>query len=148
MSYKKSFYPQPKTYKSPPFTVEAPGFEKVEGETIPRRNVRTKDALKLRPEEGIATVYDILKRSSEKFGNAKAVGHRKIVRTHEEIKKVKKMVDGKQQDIDKKWTYFELSEYHYISFIEFERGALQIGSGLRKLGMNAQDRLHIFAATR
>ncbi|KAF2091475.1 acetyl-CoA synthetase-like protein [Saccharata proteae CBS 121410] len=143
----KTMVPQPRAYKSPPFTVEAPGFEPVEGETIPRRNYRTKDGLKTRPHDDIATVFDILKYSSAKFGNAKALGHRKLVKTHNETKKIKKMVDGKEQQVDKKWTYFELGPYNYMSFVEYEKLVLQIGSGLRKLGMQSPDRVHIFAAT-
>lgn len=144
----KTWYPQAKPYKSGPYTTEAPGFPKVDGETIPRRNVRAKDGLVSRPEEGVATVFDIVKRGSSKFGNAKAVGTRKLVKQHDEVKKIKKNVDGKEQEVEKKWTYFELSGYHYMSFIEYERMALQIGCGFRKLGMGASDRVHIFAATR
>ncbi|KAF2489366.1 acetyl-CoA synthetase-like protein [Lophium mytilinum] len=143
----KTYMPSARAIKSGPFTVEAPGYEKVEGETIPRRNVKTKDALKLRPREDVATIFDILKYSSASFGNAKAIGHRTIIDTHEETKKIKKMVDGKQQEVDKKWTYFELSGYKYISFVEFEKQVLALGSGLTKLGLTKQDRLHIFAAT-
>ncbi|OCK75408.1 acetyl-CoA synthetase-like protein [Lepidopterella palustris CBS 459.81] len=143
----KSFYPQARSYKSGDLTVEAPGYEKVDGETIPRRNAKAKDALKLRPQEDIATMFDILKHSSAKFGNAKALGARKIIDTHEEIKKIKKMIDGKQQEVDKKWTYFELSGYEYLSFVEFEKQALALGAGFKKLGMSASDRVHIFAAT-
>ncbi|KAI9775862.1 MAG: long-chain fatty acid-CoA ligase [Geoglossum umbratile] len=137
----------PRITKKLPFSVEAPGYEPVEGETIPRRNPAAKDKLISTPEDGIATVFDILKRGSEKFGNAKAVGTRRLIETHNEVKKVKKMVDGVEQEVDKKWTYFELSEYTYLSFIEYERLALQVGAGYRKLGMNAGDRVHIFAAT-
>ena len=143
----KTMVPQPKVYKKPPYTVEAPGFKKVEGETIPRRNARTKDALKVTPEESVNTIFDIVKRSSQKFGNAKAVGKRKLLETHEETKKVKKMVDGKEQEVDKKWTYFELSKYEYMTFAEYEQLVLKIGSGFRKLGMNSPDRVHLFAAT-
>jgi len=143
----KSMVPQPKMYKRPPYTVEAPGYEKVDGETIPRRNVRTKDALVTSPEPGVNTVFDILKRSSEKYGNAKAVGNRKLIKMHEETKKVKKMVDGKEQEVDKKWSYFELSEYRYKSFVEYEQMALKVGAGYRALGMKAEDRVHLFAAT-
>ncbi len=39
--------------------------------------------------------------SVEKFGNAKAVGSRKLVRTHQETKKVKKIVDGEEREVDK-----------------------------------------------
>lgn len=148
MDNPKTWHPQPKVYKSPPFTVEATGFEKVEGESIPRRNVRAKDGLILTPEEGVATIYDILRRAAKNFGNAKALGHRKLIRTHEESKKVKKTIDGKEQEVDKKWTFYELSEYSYISYNDYEKMALQCGAGLRKLGMEKSDRVHIFAATR
>ena len=143
----KTWTPQPRPYKSGPYTAETPSHPKVDGETIPRRNTRTKDSLVLTPGDGVATLYDILTRSSKKFGNANALGSRKVVRTHDEVKKIKKTVDGKEEMVDKKWTYFELSEYQYMSFIEYERTAIQCGAGMRKLGMNKNDRLHIFAAT-
>lgn len=144
----KSWHPHPKIYKSPPYTVERPGIKANAGETAPRVNTRAKEGFINTPEEGIETIWDLVKRSASKFGNAKAVGYRKLVKQHEEVKKVKKQVDGKDQLVDKKWTYFELSGYHYWSFIEYEKTSIKVGAGLRKLGMKAQDRLHIFAATR
>jgi len=143
----KTFSPLPKTYKTGVVTVEVPGYERVEGETIPRRNVKSKDKLINTPKEGINTVHDILKYSSATFGNAKALGARRLIETHIEVKKIKKMVDGKEQEVDKKWQYFELSEYTYTTFVEFEKLALQLGAGLRKLGLQAGDRVHMFAAT-
>lgn len=131
-----------------PFSVEASGYSPITGETIPRRHPAAKDKLISTPEPGIKTIFDILKRSAEKFGNAKAFGSRKVVKTHQESKKIKKTVDGKTQEVEKKWTYFELSEYTYMSFVEFERMVLQLGSGLRHLGMEKSDRVHLFAATR
>ena len=138
---------QPRIYHKPPFSLEVPGYQPVEGETIPRRNVNTINKLKETPSPDIQTVFDIVKTSSARFGNAKALGSRKLIRTHQEIKKVKKIVDGQEQEVDKKWTYFELSEYSYQSFSEYEKFVLQLGSGLRKLGMEKEDRVHIFAAT-
>ncbi|KAL1640719.1 long-chain fatty acid-CoA ligase [Diplodia intermedia] len=143
----KTMVPQPRPYKKGPFTVEAPGYEAVEGETIPRRNYRTKDALKMRPHDDIATIFDILKYASAKFGNAKALGHRKLVQEHTETKKIKKMVDGKEEQVDKKWTYFELSPYEYMSFVEFEKLAIDLGAGFRAIGLTSPDRVHIFAST-
>ena len=143
----KTMVPQPKRYKDGPFTVEASGYEKKHGETIPRRHPSAKDKLVTVPEEGINTIYDIFRRSSEKYGNAKALGHRKLVRTHDEVKQIKKVVDGKETTQDKTWTFFELSEYHYLSFVEYEKLALNLGAGFRALGMNKGDRVHIFAAT-
>ncbi|TVY65521.1 Long-chain-fatty-acid--CoA ligase [Lachnellula suecica] len=137
----------PRIVKKPPFSLEVPGCEPVEGETIPRRHPLTVNKLKDRPEEGIATLFDIVRTSSEKYGNAKALGSRKLIKTHQESKKVKKIVDGEEQEVDKKWTYFELSGYEYLSFTEYEKLTLQLGAGYRKLGLEKNDRIHIFAAT-
>jgi long-chain acyl-CoA synthetase len=147
MSQRNSVF-YPRITKKPPFSVEVPGYEPVEGETIPRRNPKTVEKLKSRPEEDVATIFDVVKRSSEKFGNAKAVGSRKVLHVHNEVKKVKKVIDGQEQEVDKKWKYFELSEYSYITFHDYETLTLQLGAGFRKLGMNKDDRVHIFAATR
>ena len=131
-----------------PFTVEASGYQQVEGETVPRRHPIAKDKLVTTPADDVRTIFDILQRSADKFGNAKALGSRRLVKTHHETKKVKKMVDGQQQEVNKQWSYFELSEYHYMSFIEYQRLVLQLGSGLRKVGMQKGDRLELFASTR
>ncbi|KAL8751142.1 MAG: hypothetical protein Q9184_006160 [Pyrenodesmia sp. 2 TL-2023] len=137
----------PRTSAKGPFTVEASGYERKEGETIPRRHPVSKDKLRTTPSDDVKTIFDILKRSADKFGNAKAVGSRRNIKTHVENKKVKKVVDGEKQEIDKKWTYFELSVYSYISFVEYETMALEIGAGLRKLGLIKGNRLHLFAGT-
>jgi long-chain acyl-CoA synthetase len=138
----------PRTTKKPPFSVEAPGHEPVKGETIPRRHPSSKDKLPTRPAEDVGTIWDNLKRAAEKFGNAKAIGTRKLLKTHHEIKKIKKIVNGQETQVDKKWTYFELSEYTYMSFIEYEKLVLQCGSGLANLGLVRHDKMHLFGATR
>ena len=138
----------PKMMQSGPFSVEASGYSPVKGETIPRRHPKSKDKLIESPSDDVKTIFDILKRSANTYGNAKAVGSRKLVNTHVESKKVKKVIDGQQQEVDKKWTYFELSEYNYITFIEYEKLCSQVGAGLRKSGLSKGDILHLFAATR
>jgi hypothetical protein len=143
----KKMMPQAKAYRPGPYTCEAANAQKVEGETIPRRNLAAKDGLISKPHDNVETLYDLLRHSAAKFGNAKCVGARRIVNIHEETKKVKKMVDGKEQEVDKKWQYFELSPYKYKSYVEFEKMALSVGAGLKSLGFGPQDRLHLFAAT-
>ena len=143
---KQALYP--KLQASGPFTVEASGYKPVEGETITSRHPSAKDGLITTPDKNVKTIFDILKYSADKFGNAKALGTRKIVRTHTENKKIKKTIDGETKEIEKKWTYFELSEYSYISFAEYEKLVLAVGAGLRKLGLSKGDRVHLFAATR
>ena len=148
MSDPKNFKPSPRMSGSGPFTVEASGYEPVKGETIPRRHPISKDKLVTTPSEDVHTIFDILKHSADRFGNAKALGSRELVKTHEEFKTIKKVVDGQETEVPKKWTYFELSGYSYISFVEYEKLVLQIGSGLRKIGLSKGDRLHLFGTTR
>lgn len=141
-------YVQAQLTKKPPYSVEASGYEKKPGETIPRRNPLAKDELIVLPSDDVKTIYDNLKRAAAKFGNAKAIGSRKIIKTHVENKKVKKMVDGQEQELDKKWTYYELSGYTYMTFVEYEKLAHDIGSGLRNLGVSKDDKMHLYGATR
>ncbi|KAF2002358.1 acetyl-CoA synthetase-like protein [Amniculicola lignicola CBS 123094] len=143
----KKVYPQARASLPGPYTVEVPGQAKVDGETIPRRNVKAKDGLITTLQPDVYTLHDILRYSSAKFGNAKAVGSRKIIKTHVETKKIKKMIEGKEQEVDKDWTFFELSPYKYNSFVEFEKSCLTLGSALKALGLGPQDRLHLFAST-
>jgi long-chain acyl-CoA synthetase len=134
--------------QQPPFTVEAPGCRPVEGETIPRRHPKAKNGLFERPAEGVNTTFDLLRRSASKYAGEPAVGSRKLLHTHKELKKVTKVVDGQVTEVEKEWTYFELSDYSYVTFKEYETLVSQVGSGLRKLGLGPKDKLHIFAATR
>lgn len=143
----KQMVPQPKPYKKGPYTVEASGYEKKKGETIPRVHPAAKNGLISTPAPDVKTVYDVLRVSSKKFGNAKALGYRKLVRMHDEVKQIKKVVDGKETTQEKKWQYFELSGYHYLSFVEYEQLCYKVAAGYRALGMNKGDRVHIFAST-
>jgi hypothetical protein len=141
-------YIQAQQYKKPPFTVEASGYEKKKGETIPRRIPAAKDQLIALPSPDVTTIYENLVRAAKKFGNAKAMGSRKIVKMHTENKKIKKIVDGKEQEVDKKWTYFELSGYEYITYNEYQQMALNAASGLRNLGVQKDDKMHLYGTTR
>lgn len=137
----------PRMSARPPFSIEAPGYDRAEGETMPRRHPACADGLISKPTDNISTVYELVRVSVQKYGNAKAMGSRRLLRTHQETKKVKKVIDGQTQEVDKNWTFFELSPYEYMTYNEYEALVLNIGSGLRKLGMQKNDRVHIFAAT-
>ncbi|RYP90014.1 hypothetical protein DL770_003859 [Monosporascus sp. CRB-9-2] len=131
----------------PPFMVEVSDAPKVDGETKPYRHFKAKHGLITRPEPDIGTLFEILTNSAKKYGDNKAIGSRKLIRTHTEKKKVPKIIDGVKKEVEKEWTYFELSPFEFITHKEFEKRALSIGAGLRKLGLEPADRLHIFATT-
>ena len=52
----KKWAPQAQASRPGPYTAEAAGVQKVDGETIPRRNHAAKDGLNNTPQEGIDTV--------------------------------------------------------------------------------------------
>lgn len=133
--------------KSPPFSREVENVEPIEGESIPRRNSKYPELLTT-PEAGISTLFDIVKRGASKFGDSKALGSRKLIKKHNETKKVKKVIDGKVHEVDRDWTYFELSPFEYTSFTQLQLITAQLGSGLRKLGLVQYDKIHMFASTR
>ena len=130
-----------------PFSVEVPGQQPVEGETLVRRHPLAVDGLLLTPQPDITTVHELVRASVAKFGNAKCMGSRKLVQTHHEKKMIKKVVNGEETEVEKTWTYFEMSPYEYISYVDYERLTHELGAGLRKLGLVQGDRVHIYAAT-
>ena len=67
---------------------------------------------------------------------------------HKERRKVQKIVDGEIQELEKEWQLFELSKFSYLTFKEYEQLALQVGYGLRKLGLTSKHKLHLFGTTR
>jgi long-chain acyl-CoA synthetase len=134
--------------EKPPYTVEAPDYQPVEGETIPRRHPKAKNGLLQRPAPEVATVFDLLRRSANNYASEPAVGSRKLLETHKELKKVPKIIDGQVHEVEKEWTFFELADYTYLTYREYETLVLQLGAGLRKLGLSPHEKVHLFATTR
>ncbi|OAA61104.1 AMP-binding enzyme [Niveomyces insectorum RCEF 264] len=146
MAYATGIFPLHAVEK-PPFTVEVPGAQPVPNETIPRRHPKARDGLLETPAPGVDTVFALVRRSAEKYADRPAVGSRALLGIHKEIKKVPKVVDGAVRQVDKEWSYFELSDYTYQTHGEYFRYVLQLGSGLRRLGLAKHDKVHIFATT-
>lgn len=144
--YTKGIMPLTQVHR-PPFTVQAPGVEKIPGETIPRRHPRAKNGLLNKPAKDVSTVFDIVRRSARVYPNNNAVGSRKLVKVHKETKKVKKTVDGEVREVDKEWQFFELSKYTFLNYKQYEELVLEVGSGLRHYGLSSADKLHLFATT-
>lgn len=75
------------------------------------------------------------------------MGYRDLLKVHRETKKVPKKIDGKEEMVDKEWTYFELGPYKWLTYIQFEKLLLAVGSGLRELGLEKGDKVHLYAST-
>lgn len=133
--------------QQPPFSIQSPGELAKDGETPPYRNVKAKDGLITTLGPDVTTIYELVKHATEKYPDLEAVGSRKLVKIHKEVKQVEKIVDGKTTKVDKEWQYFELSGYSYLTYTEYEKRVLQVAAGLRKMGLEPRDKLHIFAST-
>ncbi|KAK6533883.1 long-chain fatty acid-CoA ligase [Arthrobotrys megalospora] len=131
----------------PPFSVEVPGATKVEGEGIPRRHPAAKDGIWERPSDDVHTVWDIVVRSAEKYGDIRCVGWRKLIQMHKETKMIKKVVDGKETEVPKEWSYFEKSPFEFITYSQYHDLCKDLASGLVSLGLQRGDRIQIYAAT-
>lgn len=147
MSYKEGIMPL-KPVSRPPYTIEAPGYEPVEGETLPRRHPKAKDGLRTSPVEGVNTLYDIIERGSRVYPDEKAMGRRKLIEMHTEKKMVQKLVDGEPTEVEKEWQLLELSGFDFMTYKQYYKYCTDIGSGMRALGLQEGSRLHLFAATR
>jgi long-chain acyl-CoA synthetase len=147
MDYKK-WVTVPQMTAKPPFTLPTVSTAAVDGETIPRRHPEALNGFLAMPEEGCHTLYDVLIRARKKFGDKNGLGTRALLDKHIETKTIKKTVDGKEINVPKEWTYFELGPYSWTTFGEYVELALQLGAGFRKLGLSKGDKVHVYAATR
>lgn len=95
----------------------------------------------------IPTVFEVVKRSARMFPNQNGFGYRELVKVHTEEKEVEKTVKGVKRKEMKKWQYFELSDYKYLTYKEILDHALVIGSGLRALGLDKTQRFNIYSST-
>ncbi|KAJ6529032.1 long-chain-fatty-acid-CoA-ligase [Mycena vulgaris] len=112
-----------------------------------RRLAISADRLVTQPFEGIDTVYDVLEYVAKTHGTRNALGWRDVLDVHEEAKEVKKFVDGKEVTETKKWKYFQLSDYKYISYVELRDRVSEIARGLVDLGLTTEDVFNVYAAT-
>lgn len=131
--------------------VNVPVGDAKPGETAPRRNYKVKNAALVRPVNyKCSTVYEFFNECVSKHGkNSKCQGWRDLIDIHTETKKVTKLVEGEKIEVDKKWLYYEKSNYKFITFGELQSIANSYGKGLIKIGLNHSntDKIHIFAST-
>lgn len=119
----------------------------VQGEGVIRRCAFTADTLVTQPIEGVDTVFDILSHAANRHGTRNALGWRDILEVVEEVKEVKKVVDGKEITEKKTWKYFRLSDYKFLSFVEVKEVVSEIARAMLHLGISTDDVFNVYAQT-
>lgn len=120
---------------------------KVPGESIPRRSFASPDHLVTQPAPGVDTVTDVLRYAMRTHGGRNAFGWRTVEKVIEEQKDVKKIIGGKEVVEKKTWKYFQLSDYQYISYIDFAKRVKVIAVALIKRGIGQSEVFNIYAST-
>ena len=146
----KGPFPVSSTYPKQ-FSVEGLEHDPIAGETRPRRNHKVcTGKLLSTPENGVNTIFDIVVRGVQRFGDAPALGTRPILGSHVEVRKVENRNNGSEESADqqKRWSTFERGPYSWMSFKDYGMLVHHVGAGYRKLGMERGDKVHIYAATR
>lgn len=132
--------------------VNVPVGEAKPGETAPRRNglIKKVELPVTRPigTKG-NTLYEYIGECLDVNTKNNVIGQRKLIDIHEEQKTVKKLIDGKETDVQKTWQYFELGPYEYITKAQLKVLIHEYGRGLVKIGLKPenQEKLHVFAST-
>jgi len=121
-----------------------------QGESRVRRLEKTQDRIVTGPLAmgGINTVLDVLNHAGPVHGESNAYGYRDIIDIVKEQKEVTKIVGGKEVKETKTRRYFHLSDYKYISYLEFKSGVFEVSRGLLQLDIKKGDVFNIFARTR
>jgi long-chain acyl-CoA synthetase len=105
------------------------------------------DKLITQPIEGIDTLPDVVAYAARTYGTKPALGWRDVIQTYEEEREVQKIVNGQQIPEKKKWKYFQLSDYRYLSYIDVQVAVSELSRALVHLGVNKGHVINIYSQT-
>ncbi|KAJ1910775.1 long-chain fatty acid-CoA ligase [Mycoemilia scoparia] len=97
--------------------------------------------------EQVQTLYGVLEHSAKILGSKQAFGQRDLIDTIVEEKEITKTVNNEQVKETKKWSYFKLSPYKWLTYTQALEFANSLGSGFRNLGLEKGSRVLICAPT-
>jgi len=115
------------------------------GETAVRRNALSPFELTETPHPSVRTIYDLVQLNSLRWGDIPCFGTRKIIKVHLEKQKVTK--NAFEPMSEKIRTFWELGPFEYRSYKQVLQEGLEIGIGLRKIGLVKGDNIAIYAET-
>ncbi|KAJ2161779.1 long-chain fatty acid-CoA ligase [Coemansia sp. RSA 552] len=117
------------------------------GETATRRFHTSADRLIDHAEPGITDIYSTLLHGQQTRPDTALLGKRDVLGTVSEDKKVRHKVDGKMETVTKKWSYFKLGEYKWMTYTDVVDATTELGAGFRGLGIEPKSRVMIYAPT-
>jgi long-chain acyl-CoA synthetase len=119
--------------------------ETPKGETTVRRNLLSRYALTETPHPAIRTIHDLVQINALRWGDNPCFGTRKVIKVHSEKEPAANR--GSESVPEKTRLFWELGPFEYRSYKQVAREGLEVGSGLRKLGLKKGDTIAICAET-
>jgi long-chain acyl-CoA synthetase len=100
------------------------------------------------PDPSIKTLYDVLLHGVRVYPASRHLfGKRTVIGTVEEEKQVTKLVNGVKTQETKKWSFFKLSHYEWLTYRDVQDITTKMGQGLVSLGLKQKDKVAIFHST-
>jgi len=86
-------------------------------------------------------VHDILLYAARTHSSKPALAHRPIIRTTTESKQIPKTDPntGEETMQEKKWEYYELGAFQWVSFEGLLSRVRDVGCGMRELGVGSEE---------
>ncbi|PVV05030.1 hypothetical protein BB560_000458 [Smittium megazygosporum] len=128
------------------WTVEIKQPESPEDGAI-RRNVFSCNGLVAPTDTGASNAFDLFSKAVEKYQDKDFLGSRKVINVFESVKTLSKAEDGKSTTVQKRWKYFELGSYSWLTYKQCYEIVCDLGSGLAKLGCSHDSKMIIHLAT-
>ena len=132
-----------------PWSIQIPDQKgTAKGETPVYRSSLFPHTLIDAPNPSIHTIFDLIQCNAKKWKSMPAFGTRKVLEIEiEDTKCTTKMAHRQPQVVEKKWMYWELGPYTYRTYEEVGQEGLELGAGLRKLGLNKGDKIVLYGDT-
>eukprot|EP00007_Cunea_sp_BSH-02190019_P005185 CAMPEP_0174242634 /NCGR_PEP_ID=MMETSP0417-20130205/28580_1 /TAXON_ID=242541 /ORGANISM="Mayorella sp, Strain BSH-02190019" /LENGTH=691 /DNA_ID=CAMNT_0015322053 /DNA_START=204 /DNA_END=2279 /DNA_ORIENTATION=- len=110
--------------------------------SAPRRNVAATGGLVSAPAH-LQSLRHVFRYAVENFGEREFLGTRAVKEVHREVKVLE--LGGKT--VEKKWFFYELEPYRFITYSQMSDRVNNYGSGLVGLGLKEGDRVAIYDDT-
>ncbi|KAJ1962115.1 long-chain fatty acid-CoA ligase [Dipsacomyces acuminosporus] len=95
----------------------------------------------------IATIYEAFQYRLSIEPDKQSFGQRPVLEIVTKDKIVRQKQNGIEKEVHKKWSYFSLGDYQWLSYRDASRITRELGAGFIQLGLKDSSRVAIYAPT-
>src|SRR5271170_165307 len=118
------------------------------GETTVRRSALSPHALTETPHPSIHSIFDLVQFNGRRWGDSPCFGTRNVIKVHTEKMPMATRTTKTEVLVPQRPRMFwELGHYEFRSYKEVVCEGLNLGAGLRRLGLVKGDKVSIYADT-